>query len=211
MEKFRNFIYMVGNAITLNLLFIAACLPVVTIGPAWCGLYSAIRYEIRGDKWFAGFKAGFCTRFVRSMIAGVICTALCLYFGNNASAGVAALIDGAGGWISTGITFVFLLATMMIFAALMPLNVYFDTDMDTWIEYAWMLIAKAPLQLIGTSILMWAVIALAIYDFMLFVFLSTIIVAAYFTLSGLVITVMLKKSLIDILQIERARHPELER
>ena len=210
MEKFRAFVNMVGNAIMLNLLFLVSCLPVVTIGPAWCGMYSAIRYEVRGDKWFAGFKAGFRTRFLRSMITGILCTALCLYFANNAYAGVAAILDGAGGWISTIITFVFLLVTMMLYAALLPLNVYFDTDLNTWIDYAWLLMRKAPLQLIIAALLMWALAALTIYHMLTVAFLITVFVAVYFTLAGLIMTVLLKNPLIGILKIEKAKHPEME-
>lgn len=210
MEKFRKFVNVVGNAITLNLLFLVSCVPIITIGPAWCGMYSAIRYEIRGEKWFAGFKEGFRTRFLRSMIAGIVCTALCLYFANNAYAGIVAILGGAGGWVSTIVTCVFLLVTMMLYAALLPLNVYFDTDLNTWIDYAWRLMRKAPLQLIAAALLMWFLTALAIYHMLTVALLAMVFIAVYFTLSGLIMTMLLKNALIDILHIEKEKHPEME-
>ncbi len=210
-EKIMSIINVVGNAILMNLAFLVACLPVVTIGPAWCGLYSAVRYEVRGDKWFTGFVDGFKTRFWRSMFAGIILSAVCLYFGNNAFAGICALIAGLGGWVSTGVTCVFLLFFMMLYAALIPLNVYFDTDVNTWIEYAWRMMAKAPLQLIGTALLMWALVLVLIYNLLTAFYLLMVFVCVYFTFAGLVATILLKKALIDILHLEKAKNPELER
>lgn len=210
-EKIMSIINVVGNTILMNLVFLVACLPIVTIGPAWCGLYSAVRYEIRGDKWFTGFKVGFTTRFLRSMFAGIICSAACLYFGNNAFAGISALVAGSGGWISTGITCVFLLFAMMLYAALIPLNVYFKTDINTWIEYAWHMMAKAPLQLIGAAVLMWALVFVLIFNMLTAFYLLMVFLAVYFTFAGLVATMLLKNALIDVLRIEQERNPELER
>lgn len=210
-EKIMHIINIVGNAILMNLAFLVACLPVVTIGPAWAGLYSAVRYEVRGDKWFTGFVSGFKTRFLRSMFAGIILSAVCLYFGNNAFAGINALIAGLGGWVSTGVTCVFLLFFMMLYAALIPLNVYFKTDLNTWIEYAWRMMGKAPLQLIGTAVLMWALAFVLIFNMLTAFYLLMVFVGVYFTFAGLVATMLLKNALIDVLNEEKARNPELER
>ena len=59
LEKIGKAINYAGNTVMMNLLFLVACLPIVTIGQAWCGLLTAVRYQIRGDKWTAGFKKGF--------------------------------------------------------------------------------------------------------------------------------------------------------
>ena len=42
-DKLSNAITLAGTAILMNLTFLVASLPLVTIGPAWCGLMSAIR------------------------------------------------------------------------------------------------------------------------------------------------------------------------
>ena len=67
----------------MNLMFILASIPIVTIGPAWCGLMTSIRYNIRGDGWFAGFKKGFCTRFWRSLIIWCLLAPVTLIFLND--------------------------------------------------------------------------------------------------------------------------------
>ena len=82
-EKLFNVITLAGTVILMNLMFLIACIPIVTIGPAWCGLMSSVRYNIRGESWFAGFKKGFCTRFWRSLIIWCLCLPLCLFFLND--------------------------------------------------------------------------------------------------------------------------------
>ena len=79
-SKVMKIVNLAGTAVMLNLLFLLACVPVVTIGPALCGLYSGVRYMIRGDGPVKGFLKGFTTRFVRMMIAGVVFTAILVYF-----------------------------------------------------------------------------------------------------------------------------------
>ena len=82
-DKLFNIVTLAGTAILMNLMFLIASLPIVTIGPAWCGLMSSVRYNVRGEGWFKGFKTGFCTRFWRSLIIWCICLPLCLFFLND--------------------------------------------------------------------------------------------------------------------------------
>ena len=82
-EKLFNVITLAGTVILMNLMFLIACIPIVTIGPAWCGLMSSVRYNIRGESWFKGFKVGFCTRFWRSLIIWVVLAPVCLFFMND--------------------------------------------------------------------------------------------------------------------------------
>lgn len=79
-DKLSHVITLAGTAILMNLMFLVAALPIVTIGPAWCGLMTSIRYNIRGDGWFAGFRKGFTTRFWRSLICWCLCLVVCLFF-----------------------------------------------------------------------------------------------------------------------------------
>ena len=81
--KWKQILHVTSNAATVNFLFLLCCIPIVTIGQAWCGLYSAIRYAIRGDGWFSGFKAGIKTRFLRGVIAWTVCMAVDLYMAAN--------------------------------------------------------------------------------------------------------------------------------
>ena len=209
LSKVMKIINKVGNAILLNVVFLLTCLPIITIGPAWCGLLSAVRYEVRGDRWFEGFKVGVRTRFLRSMIAGILGYAATLYFANNAAAAVHALMDGMGGWASTVITFMMLLMTTLVLAAALATNVYFDRPVNVWTEYAVLLIQKAPLQVFASAALMWLPIGLAIFDFALLVMLFIAFLAVYFTMAGLMMTGLMKGGLLQVLYEDRARFSKI--
>ena len=208
LDKLMNIINKIGNAIALNLLFLISCLPVVTIGPAWCALMSAVRYEIRGEKWFTGFRVGFKTRFVRSMITGIIGNAATLYLANNAYAGIMALCAGMGGVFSTIVTCVLLLAAALLMVAFLATNVYFGREVDVWSDYAFMLIGKAPWQCLLCAVLMWAPVALVLWDFLLVYLFIMVFLVGYFVLTGLLMTGLLKNGLIEVLHKDRASFPE---
>ena len=76
-QKLMGIINKIGYAIMLNLLFLVSCVPVITIGPACSGLYSAVRYSIKGESAFQGFREGFKTRFLRNMLGGSLQIPVC--------------------------------------------------------------------------------------------------------------------------------------
>lgn len=200
LDKLGKVITMAGTAILMNLLFLAACLPVVTIGQAWCGLISAVRYNIRGDSWFQGFKHGFKTRFLRGTIAW--CVLLIL--------NVLMLIDVMTFSRVEGYTVrlicacvMFALMTMVTAATLM-LNVYIPTDVGNWLRNAAGMIFKAPLQLLVSGGLMWLPVLLFIFWFDIFYFAGIIFAVAYFPLAVLGMTILLKETLVLYLLEARA-------
>ena len=71
LQKLMGFLNKAGTAVMMNLMFLVSCLPIVTIGAAWSGLYGAVRYSIRGDSWFAGFKYGYKCHFFRNLIGWI--------------------------------------------------------------------------------------------------------------------------------------------
>ena len=132
-SKFWRGVNLAGSAVAMNFVFLAACLPIVTIGPAICGLYSAIRFTIRGDGWFAGFKEGFRHNLLRSIVVGSLCL---LWIGdmlvefNNA---YNFYLEGNG--VMPMIVYgVGMILPLMIYAALWPMNVYFSYDLSQWLR-----------------------------------------------------------------------------
>ena len=79
----KRILAITSNVVMINALFLLCSIPVVTIGQAWCGLYTAIRYAIRGEGWFAGFKVGFKTRFLRGVVSWIVCMLLIVYMALN--------------------------------------------------------------------------------------------------------------------------------
>ena len=198
-EKLGTIISVAGNAILMNLLFLVSCIPVVTIGQAWCGLMSAIRYNIRGDKWFAGFKAGFKTRFWRGTLAWCVMLLVNVHM----------LLDlhyaYAEGYTVQLIasTLIFSL-TAMVTSALLVLNVYIPTSIGNWINNAAAMVFKAPLYLLGAAALFWLPVLLVLLWFEIFYYGALIFLAIYYTLAALGTTMLLKNTLMDYLLTARA-------
>ena len=198
-EKIGNVINRAGAAILMNLLFLVACLPVVTIGQAWCGLLSAIRYEIRGEKWFDGFKKGFKTRFWRGTISWCIMLVADAHF----------LLEMNHAWVNEYMphmiasSIVFCLLSMMT-TSLLVLNVYIPTDVGDWLHNAVNMVFKAPMQLLCAAVLFWLPVLLAMLVPNVFFLLVMVFIAAYYALAGVGITVVLKEPLVHYLLNARA-------
>lgn len=209
MEKLGRIINMAGTAVLMNLLFLASCLPVVTIGQAWCALTSAIRYNIRGDSWWEGYKTGFKTRFWRGTISWVLMLAAAAYLMLDLNHAVL-----MGFYQESGVNTAYispLVAASLMFAvvgmltvSLLTLNVYIPTSIGDWIRNAVNMIFKYPLQLLAAAVLFWLPVVLGVLWFSIFYMVALIFLAAYFTLAALGCTMLLKDALVDYLLDARA-------
>lgn len=208
-SKFWKLINLAGNAMGANMLFILCCLPVVTIGPATCGLYSAIRYMIRKEGWFQGFKEGFCKHFLRSMIAGILCVGMMAYLVMNFNIAVNYYTE-TGDFSAMITSAIPMLFPTLIAAALWPLNVYIPYGLQDWLKNAVNLILKAPLMVLASAILWWLPVFLILY-FLQYAFAVLIaFIGVYFALTTFVSTMLLKNSLVQQLNLYRKEHPETE-
>lgn len=209
LQKLMGVINKIGSAIMLNLLFLVSCIPVVTIGPACSGLYSAVRYSIRGDSSFSGFAAGFKTRFLRNMIATVFCQVIGLYALNNVFVYVNGFIAdpsliSVGTVIPVVFHVLFLLAALLVGTAMIPVNLYFENDVNSWLMDTWYLIGHAPLQVLASAIALWFPVVLIVWFPIWGFYALLIFIAVYYAVIAVVITALLKKPLIKILQRKRA-------
>ena len=204
--KWRKILQLTSNAVMVNALFLLCCIPVVTIGQAWAGLYSAIRYAIRGDGWFSGFKAGFKTRFLRGTAAWIICLLIIAEMSVNMLAMIGENL------VMVVLHGLFLLAAMMICGALIPVNVYIPSQ---WLKNAVNLIVYAPLQNAAVAVMMWLPTALVVlylkYGFFDPFFFIMVLLLIYFTFSTLIATILLKSPLIRVkLETEQLQEADKE-
>ena len=194
--KWRKILRVTSNAVMVNGLFLLCCIPVVTIGQAWCGLSSAIRYAIRGDGWFSGFKAGFKTRFLRGTVAWTLCLIVIVEMVINMLAVI------GENMVMVVLNALFMLIAMMICGAMMPVNVYVPSSVSQWLKNSVNLVTYAPLQMAGVSVLMWLPVALVILflKFGLFdpFFFIMVFLLIYFSFSTLIATILLKDPLIKV-------------
>lgn len=208
-SKFWKFINLAGNAIGLNLLYVLCCLPVVTIGPATSGLYSAIRYLIRREGWFKGFREGFRKGFLRTMLAGLVCVGSMAYLILEFNVAVNFFLET--GDFSPMITCAIpMLFPMTIAAALWPLNVYIPYNTVNWLKNAVNLIVRAPLMVLATAVLFWLPVFLFLYFADYILGIAIIFLGIYFSLAAFVSTILLKDPLIAQLTLYREEHSETE-
>ena len=206
-QKLMGFLNKAGTAIMMNVLFLVSCLPIVTIGAAWSGLYGAVRYTIRGDSWFAGFKYGFKCHFFRNLIGWIFGALVGGYALSRVYIGVMNImadpaIMSAGVVIPLVISGVFALAAMLVIAVMLPLGMYFpQLDVNTWLVTTWDVIGHAPLQCLVVVALMVFPVALAVVNFFYFYASMLVFLAVYFVLAAFIATILLKKSLLRILKL----------
>ena len=211
-QKLMGFINKAGTAVMMNLLFLVSCLPIVTIGAAWSGLYGAVRYSIRGDSWFEGFKYGFKCHFWRNLVGWTFGALVCGYAATRVYMGVTSIMANPalmtpGVIVPIVISGIVALAAALVIAVMLPLGMYFpQLDANTWLVTTWDVIIHAPLQCLGVVVLMWLPPALLLFGPMLGLMILITFVAVYYVLAALLATVLLKKSLLQVLQ----RYPREE-
>lgn len=197
LDKIMGIINLTGTAVLMNLTFLAFCIPIVTIGQAWCGLLSAIRYNIRGEGWFKGFLTGFKRRFLRGTVLWVIALPLIILFIDNITR-AAGIVEMAAG------IFMLVFAGVMLHSGLL-LNVYIPTSVMDWIKNTVNMGFKALLKLILCAGLYWLpVLIFAFYDFWILYELALVFVFAFYALCALVTTILLKDELTNVLLACRA-------
>lgn len=199
-----------GTAIIINLAFLLCCIPVVTIGPATCGLYSALRYVVQGKGWFSGFRDGIKKNFFRNALVGSVLTIMIAYMAVDFNNALSFYLDG-NGYTPLIIYTVGLIPLLMVFCALWPLNVFIPYDSGTdWIKNGLKLLVKAPLQLVGVSVLMLLPVALVLYLPFVGFMLLIVFLGIYYAVAGFASILLLKNPLEDRLGEYRAEHPEAE-
>lgn len=206
-SKVMKYVNLAGSAIMLNLIFLVACLPVVTIGPALSGLYSGVRYMIRGEGPAQGFWEGFKTNFLRMMVAGVIFTAILFYF--------AVMLNGAyNTWLELGIFrdvvayAIPAMVPLMLLAALVPLNIYIPYSPVEWLKNGVNLVVKAPLWVLLSGLMLAAPVFCFLFASDIFILGMTVFLGFWSTIAAFVSTLVLKSPLVDMLMLYREEHPE---
>ena len=212
-EKSVNFwkgVNLAGTAIMINVAFLLCCLTVVTIGPAVCGMYSSLRYVVRGDGWFNGFKEGIKKNFVRNALVSSVLLFMIVDMAINFNAAMSFYMDG-NGYTPLIIYTVGLVPLLMFFSALWPLNVFIPYESGTdWIKDGLKLMGKAPTQLLLVSELILLPVALVLYIPELGFMLAIVFLAIYYALMGFASILLLKTPLEQRLGEYRENHPQEE-
>ena len=199
LDKIGRVISVAGNGVLMNLLFLVSCIPVVTIGQAWSALLTAVRYQIRGDRWFDGFKAGFKRRWLRGSIAWCIMLAADIYFLLDMRYAYIAVQTNPDATVPFIAACVMFALAAMVTLSLQLLNVYVPTPVGDWVRNAVNIVFKVPVELLVAAGLYWLPAVLFLMWDQAFAYFLMIFVAAYYTIVALGITLLMKNALIRYL------------
>jgi len=208
-SKFWKFVNLAGNAIGLNLIFIVCCLPIVTIGPALCGLYSGVRYMIRQDGWWRGFWKGFTTHWLRSAIAGILAVAFQAYVLLEFNTALNFYFDTGSLYYAILYGIMALLPAVVV-ASLWPLNIYIPYGTADWLRNTVSVVFKAPLQALLAAVMFLLPVVMVLYFTTITFYIVIVFIAVYFALAAFIATLFYKDTLVDLLLDYRAEHPEAE-
>lgn len=169
-SSFARFMYAMADLLILNLLWLLCSLPILTIGPATCALFS-VTLKIAKDEpvqtvreFFSAFKSNFKHSFVLGIIG---------LFG-----AVVVYADGVYAFSMEGsLKILFCIVTGIISAILLTYICYvfalqakFENSIKAHIKNAFLLAFCAP----GKTVLMWIILSVPV---LLFVFLPQYVVA----------------------------------
>ena len=184
----------IGTAILMNSFFMLCCLPIVTIGSAWCGLYGAVGAYNIGEYWFPAFKEAFRQKFLSTTVIWTLCLLIGGYMLVNTAAIAYYRADGfLLPLIGSGVMTTF---ALMFIAAILPLRTFCPTDTAQWAKNGVNLVLQAPLQCLATAVLMWLPIGLIPVFFYFGVVSLLLIMTFYYAMAAMVSFMLLKKPIL---------------
>ena len=193
-------INVVGSAILLNMLFLVSCLPIVTMGSAWSGLYTAVRFWIRGDEWFEGYKEGFKSHFLSLNLVYLINFAMDGYLIINTIAMLYYRVDGFV--LPLIFTCLVLLLCLAFTGVLVPVRIYIPGTFRQWLLRCSMLVTRKPHYAVLTGVLMllpFIILYTMIGNVRLTLTLLLILISVYFTVMVFLVSILWKDALIQLL------------
>lgn len=191
----------VADLFILNLIFLVCCLPVITIGPAQAGLYTAMRglSDPEDDSsclkaFFRGFRNGFgniCIAWLLFLLLDAILIYTLLMTFSYADSGL---------FIHWAFPLVILILIMILHSLLPVFHAQFRCTFFRLIHNAWLLMISQPLRAILVGALTWAPAVLFFLAPVFWVKISPLFLTVYYSICCLIgVTAMRKpfKLLID--------------
>ena len=212
-QKFMGVVNKIGSTIMLNLLFLVSCLGVVTIGSACSGLLSAVRFNIRGDSPWAGFREGFKKNFLRVSLASTVCLVMGYFTLKNSLMCLNALTTqpellNVGTALQAVLHVSFFAVVLLFGTAMIPVNVYFENDTNGWVLDTWYLVGHGFPYVLASAVILWLPVALFIVEPLLGFLGLLVFIAVYYAVMAVIVTALLKNTLLRILQRHKDRAGE---
>ena len=185
-----------ADIVILNVLFLLCCIPIITIGPAQTGLYTALRVlrnpedgRSRLKAFFQGFKQGFGAICISWTALSVIIAAIGYYF-------VAVLTQADTAAVFLRYFLLGLSALLILVHSLLAVfHSLFQCTVTQLLRNCLVLLFSHPLHSILTFVLNWAPLALLLLATDICIKIFPVFFSVYFSLSYLLIIFVWKKPL----------------
>ena len=195
-NKFMQVLMTLGDLIILNLLFLLCSLPIVTMGAAQAGLYTAVRtITDKNDDtapvkaFFRGFKSGFIKiNLVGVVFLAVIVASLWAFFSLN-----------------PGFTKIMALIGFCIVAILETLTMMFHSRFDCTpmqlLRNSALLFLAHPLRVIPATFLSWLSLIIALYDPNSFIAMGPVFLTLFISVTFLLSYALMYKPFKDLVDM----------
>ena len=193
-SKIMQLLGYVGDLFILNVIFLIFCLPVITIGPAQAGLFTAM--DVLRDPmddsscvraFFKGFKSGFGKISLVSTFF-LILDILLLY-----TLIMTWSYQDTGRYLHWGISGVFLILCMLLHGLLPVFHARFNCGPVQLVRNGLVLLVMYPLRSVLISALIWAPLVLFLLAVNTFANLGALFITVYYSVAYLLAAYMLKK------------------
>ena len=196
-SKFMQLLQKLADCIILNVIYLACCIPVFTIGAAQSGLYNALRTltDKENDSscvkaFFRGFSNGFKTitpvwlvSSIITVVLGYVTLSVYVLRQSGAAYGTMPFVLGI---IATAIS--------AIYQSMMTLfHAFFGCTRKQLIRNTFWVILANPLQSIVTALLVWGPVILFFVHFPLLLQSAVLIFFLYYSLAMSISVLLIKK------------------
>lgn len=184
----------IADLFILNLVFLACCLPIVTIGAAQSGLFNAMRVlQDREDDssvlkaFFRGFKNGFF-RITPVWIVFLVLDVIMVY-----------TVLMTLTWAAEGIYIhwafpTIILALLLLLQSVVPaFHARFSCSPVQLVRNSMLMVGFHPLRSLGLAVLLWAPAAVALFKPVLFVQITPLFFTVYYSTVYLMGALFMKK------------------
>lgn len=194
-SKLMQTLMVIGDYIILNVMFLVFSIPIFTIGAAQAGLYSGIRVALDKEDdsscaaaFMRGFKSGF----------GSITIVWCIFLA--AIIGVAWVLMQTLGFQAAGLEGApvgFAIVAVCVLALFQSLTSAFHSRFGCtpWqlIRNAWFMLIGFPIRSILVTALTWGPVIIILLNFYLFMQMTPIFLAGYYSLAFMLSSLLLRK------------------
>lgn len=193
-SKAMELLSYVGDLIILNMVFFLCCLPVVTIGAAQAGLFTAVRVlsDPEDDSscvraFFRGFKSGFgkiTLAFLFFAALEVLLLYMLMMFHSY---------KDTGRYLPWGIPAVLLCLTMAVYAQIPLFHARFQCNALQLFRNAFLFLFMYPVRGLLAAALLWGPLVLFMLYTNLFLKMGGLFLAVYYSAAFLIVIYLTKK------------------